>query len=322
MTCRMMAALSACSLIVLAQPAETVSVPMRDGVRLATDVYLGVSGPRPVLLSRTPYNKAGLKSAAEFFRQADYAVVVQDCRGRFGSEGVYAPYRDDAADGEDTIAWIRKQPWCDGRIGMWGASHPGAVQWLAASKRPEGLRVIAPSATFTNPYQLAYQGGAFRLAFIAGAGIRIDPPPEREPPENIDRELRHLPISSLATVFGWHLPWLDSIVRHPNRHDSVWTKLDVSRILPTLQLAAQHVSGYYDLFVRDVVESFHDLRRNPANARNQRLILGPWSHQTLGKRKVGAIDFGPEAEVDLRSVDVEWFDAQLKDSDKPAQAAV
>jgi hypothetical protein len=121
---------------------------------------------------------------------------------------------------------------------------------------------------------------------------------------------------------GWRLPWLDGIVRHPNPEDSYWKPLDVSDKLSGMQLAAQHTTGYYDLFARDVVQSFHSMRRNPSNQTNQRLILGPWSHQTLGKRRVGELDFGPDAEVDLRKLDREWFDLHLKGTGGRAGALV
>src|SRR5262249_40842715 len=113
----------------------TTMLPMRDGVRLATDAYATEgAAPKPVLLMRTPYNKNGAASIAALFAGAGYAVVVQDCRGRFASEGEYYPYRNDADDGADTLRWIRRRPWCDGRIGVWGASHSGAVEWLAAAR--------------------------------------------------------------------------------------------------------------------------------------------------------------------------------------------
>src|SRR5262249_7180386 len=149
---------------------------MRDGMHLATDVY-GAEGEgrKPVLLMRTPYNKNGSATTAELFVGAGYVVVLQDCRGRFGSEGKYEPYLHDAEDGAATLEWIRRQPWCNQRIGMWGASHPGAVEWQAASL-DRGLAALAPTATFTNLYRACYRGGALRLAFVAGAGVSINPP--------------------------------------------------------------------------------------------------------------------------------------------------
>jgi putative CocE/NonD family hydrolase len=112
---------------------ETVMVPMRDGVLLATDIYRDPSiTSGPVVLMRTPYNKNGGKVAAERFAEAGYVAVVQDNRGKFASEGTFIPYNNEGQDGYDAIEWIGKQPWCHGRIGMWGSSYVGATQWQAA----------------------------------------------------------------------------------------------------------------------------------------------------------------------------------------------
>ena len=118
-----------------------VMVPMRDGVRLATDVYRPTEGPTPTLLTRTPYNKdvvAGFSDDLDLFRalRAGYAVVVQDVRGRFASEGTFDAYHQEAADGADTIAWIAAQPWSDGVLGTFGKSYLGCTQWLLAPQQP------------------------------------------------------------------------------------------------------------------------------------------------------------------------------------------
>ena len=101
---------------------ETVMVSMRDGVSLATDIYRDdATAVAPVVLMRTPYNKDRVKGVAERFATAGYVAVVQDCRGKFASEGVFIPYNNEGQDGFDAIEWIGNQPWCNGRIGMWGS---------------------------------------------------------------------------------------------------------------------------------------------------------------------------------------------------------
>src|SRR5258708_12167439 len=123
------------------------AVPMRDGIHLATDVYGEAAGARePVLLMRTPYNKRGAKAIAERFTAAGYVVVAQDTRGAYASEGKYVHYNNDDQDGFDTIEWIVQQPWSNGKVGMWGSSHPGAVQWAAAADPPYGLLAVPPTA--------------------------------------------------------------------------------------------------------------------------------------------------------------------------------
>ena len=291
---------------------KTVLVTMRDGVRLATDVYGAEAGGRkPVLLMRTPYNKNGAAAVAGMFAGAGYAVVAQDCRGRYGSEGKYEPYLHDGEDGPDTLQWIRRQPWCNNRIGMWGASHPGAVEWQAAA-HDGGLAALAPTATFTSLYKACYRGGALRLAFVAGAGVSINPPPDGQtPPDEAGKHLFYLPVSDLDRHLGWPLPWLAGVLQHPTP-DSYWRPYDSAAALDRLTIPALHVDGYYDLFCRDVVESFQRLSANPRNRGKQRLVLGPWEHTSLGKSKVGALDFGPEAVLDLSALYLKWFDQQVK----------
>jgi uncharacterized protein len=147
---------------------KNLMVPMRDGVRLATDVYRPAEGGSfPVLLARLPYNKEvdlaphgvdPLRSA-----QAGYAVVLQDCRGRFASEGSFTPMMNEAKDGAETVAWIARQPWSTGQVGTVGGSYLGFTQWLLARERPEALRAMAPLITASDYYRGPWRhtGGAF-----------------------------------------------------------------------------------------------------------------------------------------------------------------
>ena len=128
-----------------------VRVPMPDGITLATDVLRpDTSAPVPALLIRTPYGRDPSSSSdmVDGLRlvEAGYAMVGQDVRGRYDSEGTFQPFRDEALDGEATIAWLAEQPWCDGRVGMLGGSYVGATQWLAAGRTPPALRAIAPTS--------------------------------------------------------------------------------------------------------------------------------------------------------------------------------
>lgn len=152
---------------------KNIRVAMRDGVELATDVYRPAGDARhPVVLMRLPYNKeqpALLFLAGDILRvaQAGYAVVVQDCRGTWQSEGSFSPYFQEAEDGADTIAWAAAQAWSNGAVGTMGASYYGATQWLAAGEAPAALKAMAPFITTDQYYEKwTYQGGAFQLGFI------------------------------------------------------------------------------------------------------------------------------------------------------------
>ncbi|MFO7973434.1 MAG: CocE/NonD family hydrolase [Candidatus Hydrogenedentota bacterium] len=145
---------------------------MRDGVRLATDVYLpakdgeAVEGTWPAILTRTPYNKSGMKSHAEYFAQRGYAFVSQDTRGRYASEGVWHMLSDDGPDGWDCAAWIEAQDWSDGQVGMLGTSYFGGTQHAMAMTKAPQLKTVIPVDAMSNMgYASMRNGGAFELRF-------------------------------------------------------------------------------------------------------------------------------------------------------------
>jgi predicted acyl esterase len=169
---------------------ETVYVPMQDGISLATDIYRdGPTESAPVVQVRTPYNKAVHPpgGTAERFAKAGYVVAIQDCRGAHASEGVMVPYNNEGQDGFDCIEWIIRQPWCNGRVGMWGASNTGAVQWQAAVEKPPGLVAITPRATWSSFHGNLHIGGAVRLSLIGKwASGRWKRPADALPLDQID----------------------------------------------------------------------------------------------------------------------------------------
>jgi len=289
---------------------HTYSVPMRDGIHLATDVYGAEPGVRkPALLMRTPYDKRGPKATAERYATVGYVAIVQDTRGAYASEGKYLHYNNDDQDGFDTIDWIVQQPWSNEKVGMWGTSHPGEVQWVAAATRHPGLVVIAPVAAASSLYHILYQGGALLLALIAsGAGLTVNPPPPGiKAPKDFTSIHYHLPLSTLDEAIGWPQPWLTSQILH-NRPDGYWLRLEAKSQLETLEVAAQNIVGYYDLSCGEVVENF---QRLPNHGKRQ-LILGPWDHSTIGKQVVAGVDFGPEAKLNIEAENLQWFDRFLK----------
>jgi putative CocE/NonD family hydrolase len=295
---------------------ETVMVPMRDGVRLATDVYRDAAvDTAHVVLMRTPYDRTKVKAIADRFVKAGYVFVVQDCRGTRASEGVMAPYNNEGQDGYDTIEWITRQPWCSGRVGMMGASYVGAVQWQAAVEHPSGLRAIVPQATWSSFYGNIYLGGTVRLSLISGWIAGNAPKPEGVTPADLSTALTQLPLTDVDEAIGWPMPWLDAFLAHPEP-DGFWTRLNLRPLMPGLSLPALHVVGYYDYFSRESVETFTFMRtqaRDPDTRRHQRLVLGPWDHGSVLKSKVADVDFGPEASLDIGSMQLDWFDRHLKE---------
>ncbi|MFO0818422.1 MAG: CocE/NonD family hydrolase [Pirellulales bacterium] len=313
----------ACCTSLLAEvKTETVAITMRDGVKLATDIYRDdAMGPAPVVLTRTPYDRTKQKAVGERWAKAGYVFVAQDCRGTRASEGVLAPYNNEGQDGFDTIEWITRQSWCNGRVGMIGGSYVGAVQWQAAAENPPGLVVIAPQATWSSFYRNLYLGGSVRLALIANWLAGNTPKPDGLKPADMDEALLRLPLNEVDQAIGWPMPWLDAYLTHPEPN-GFWTRLDLTSRLPELKLPVLHVVGYYDFFSRESVDNFVMMQqqaRDPQTRRQQRLVLGPWDHGTIGKSQVAEVDFGADAALDIAAIQLDWFDRHLK-LDKAAQA--
>ena len=297
---------------------ETVMVSMRDGVQLATDVYRDdATTVAPVVLMRTPYNKDRAKGAAQQFAAAGYIAVVQDCRGKFASEGVFIPYNNEGQDGFDAIEWAGNQSWCNGRIGMWGSSYVGATQWQAAVEHPPKLVTITPTATWSSFYRNLYLGGAVRHSLIARWASGNSPKPEGATvTDDWNRTLLHLPLSEIDDQVGWSISWLEAMLTHPTP-GGYWKRLDLTDDMLDLKLPMQHVVGYYDFFSRESVNNFsrmQQLAKDQATRKQQRLILGPWDHGTIGKSRVGDLDFGAEAQWDATAATLDWFDRTLKET--------
>lgn len=316
---------------------RAVPVPMRDGTTLRADVWLPDSSGRwPVLLERTPYDRSssfmsqhvvGLEALRAL--DAGFAVVIQDTRGRFGSEGTFDPFTHEADDGEDTVAWVRRQGFSDGRVAMFGASYIGATQMLAASRQPEGLQAVAPQLTASEYYEgWTYSGGAFQLGFAALwvidslAGPDLDrrsalPPGTREAFEELRRSpaaaFEHLPTeaAAMARVAPYWRDW----VGHPER-DAFWAAIDPSASFLHMGVAGLHIGGWYDLFLEGTLRNYLGLRREAATewARgNQYLVVGPWSHGNPSDWQ-GDLWHGYDAAaaaLDLTAVHLEFFRATL-----------
>jgi hypothetical protein len=300
------------ALLLAAEPAVIphAKVVMRDGVRLCAMVYRpSAEGRFPVALLRTPYGKPqALTEGIRRFLERGFAVVVQDVRGRHDSEGVFRQYLQEQPDGEDTLTWIARQPWSDGRVGMYGGSYSGILQYRAALSGHPALKALAVSVAGWDEYvdRFYSRGGAFkpghRLQWLA-ENFRL---PERPIPP-FDALVRHLPprtADRFAT--GQTLDFYQAAMRHPF-YDDYWRSLSTRLQVDRLRIPVHIATGWYDNFAESDLELYAALRDRNVPAR---IIVGPWGHNL--SPSMPEADFGPQARVLIRPLEVEWFSAQIR----------
>ena len=299
---------------------------MRDGVELSCDVYLPEDspGPWPTLLHRTPYDNqiTLLREQAERFGAAGYAVVLQDVRGRHDSDGTFLPFLNEAKDGHDTVEWIAAQTWCTGKVGMFGGSYAGYVQWLTARERAPHLSAIAPSGVSMRPMQDApWVEGKFRPHWIYWLHITSgrdnhDAIWGAGTPTPIDfREIRvRRPLADADIAVGnTKTQWREWLAH--NTQDAYWEPVVMDGHFEGIDVPALHITGWHDGLHRGAVDHlWRRMRDESPAAERQVLIAGPWTHAGTRRpeREVGELDFGETAPLDMDGVLIAWFDRWLK----------
>jgi putative CocE/NonD family hydrolase len=330
-----------------------VMVSMRDGVRLATDIYRparnGKAVPErfPVILERTPYGKTVVSRSelsvkepvaksradvARFFVSRGYAVIYQDCRGRYGSEGEFVKYLSDGYDGYDCCAWIVRQPWCNGKIGTMGLSYAAHTQGaLACAGAPGIAAMFLDSGGFANAYQDGIrQGGAFELKQVTWAYRAAF-----ESPTVVKDPIRVKALQAID-IKGWfaRMPWkrghspltpapeYESYVYDQWEHgtfDSFWKQLGIyaAGFYAAFSDAPMvFMSAWYDPYPRSATDNYIALSRQKKGP--VRLILGPWTHGDRTLTYAGEVDFGAAATIDgnlapdFLTLRLHWFDCWLK----------
>ena len=253
-----LAALTAILVCGPVQSGETVMVPMRDGVKLATDFHLPTGeGPWPTILVMTPYNRKGLEGFAAPTHQRGYALVAQDFRGRFASEGKDHPVFvhcgwGEHQDGYDTVEWIAAQKWSNGKVAGWGISAPGIALNMTAPSRPPHLTCCYVGVAFSSMYsQAAYQGGVFRKSLLEGWLTQ-----NKFSPEN-----------------------LEQIRAHPD-YDDFWKAIDPERVASQVNVPTMFLGGWYDIFTAGTINSFVTINtQGGEGARGKcRLVMEPYGH--------------------------------------------
>lgn len=294
----------------------TVQVPVRDAVKLATEIIRPKTDAKvPTILIRTPYGRAAEALANGWYAARGYAVVVQDCRGRGGSDGAWDPFVNESRDGADAIAWIAKQPWSDGKVGMIGGSYGGLVQWAAAVQKPAALKCIVP--------QVSPPASAMRnLPYVYGVPMLLPNLWWLRIVEKKDADLSFysqgfpgakglttLPLSKLDNaVFGRNLPVWDSWLRRDSA--AKWEGWNFQSKLAGVSIPTLHVSGYFD---GDQIGTMLNWEtRREGGWTNQWLVYGPWPHGFNASTSYGGVEFGRDSQIDLDSVYLRFFDTYLK----------
>jgi uncharacterized protein len=290
----------------------SVPVAMRDGVRLFANVYLASENATvPAILVRTPYGKgADITAHYQAFVERGYAIVVQDVRGRYESEGAFQPLTQEVHDGDDTLNWIARQPWSNGKIGMMGGSYVGIVQWKAALANNPHLKAIFPVVSGYDDYRDRYYstGGALKLGNrLEWMAENLRAPGYRQ---DFGKFVLHLPVRSAdVAALGWTSPMYREIIEHP-AFDSFWRAISTKEQLEKVRIPVFSVGGWYDNFVQSDLEAFAELRkRSSAN----RVLVGPWPHNMSAVLEHA--DFGTDSTAPIRSLQLEWFDQWLMGKD-------
>jgi putative CocE/NonD family hydrolase len=317
---------------------------MRDGTVLYADLYRPDGpGPFPTILQRTPYDKSASLSAQMLdpikAAKAGFALVIQDTRGRFTSEGEFTCFVDDIDDGYDTVEWAAAQAWSDGKIGMVGTSYVGATQWLAATTKPPHLVTMVPNLTASNYHNgWTYQGGAFELGFNISWTLNIlalanfatiaevkNVPQQRQQEllkavDGMTEAFLASPMKDLPYLKDGLAPYFYDWLAHPS-FDDYWKKLCIEDQHSNIGASALHIGGWYDIFLGGTIRNFLGMRKSGATEearRGQKLIIGPWQHAARGTSLVGSHFFGTMSDsmaMGLDDIHLRWYEYWLKGTD-------
>ena len=315
---------------------KNLSVPMRDGVWLATDLYRNADGSAaPVLVMRLPYDKERFVSPETMtLVQAGFHVVIQDSRGRFASQGEFHASVQEINDGVDCCTWVAQQSWCDGRIGTLGGSYVGQVQWLASPQMPDAVQAMAVLLAPVDHYSdIAYRGGVLNLGSMlfwcsmmalgeqgrriaAGVATPAALQAQAMAAGNLANLYNELPLAGMAHLQGISPHFFDWI-SHP-AYDDFWHKID-ARNFAQIDKPVLHIGGWYDIFLNGSLQGYIEMRRSAKSAEarsRQKLVVGPWSHGTNWTSSYHEMEYGMHASgeaVNLTDLQLRWLERWVKD---------
>jgi putative CocE/NonD family hydrolase len=313
---------------------KDVKIPMRDGVRLAADLYRPARdgkpapGRLPAVLTRTPYDKTTSNAEGTYYAARGYVVVANDVRGRYASEGTWRLIADDPQDGYDVVEWIARQDWSDGKVGTFGTSYPGGTQHALAEMSPPHLTTMVPIDSVSNCGVSGMRhGGAFELRFMnwifqtgaPNSKAALGNPALREALRENGRRIRQhadsLPVRTGTTplrVVPEYEAWLVEAMRSgpesPFWHIKGMSVVD--HVSDYADVPVLHITGWYDSWARQVTMNYVALSQ--AKKSPQRLVIGPWTHGAQTSHFAGEVEFTPDAGIDLLGFRLRWYDRWLR----------
>jgi uncharacterized protein len=301
------------------EPAETLDVDVdRDlpmlaeaGVILLADRwYPKDADPTtlPIVLLRSPYGRRQLGLMGRVMAERGYQVVIQSCRGTFGSGGVWNAFRHEQADGQAALAWLTEQQWWSGEVATWGSSYLGLTQWAIVSQPPDSLKALNLHVTSSRFRDIVvYPGGSFSLE-TGATWLYLLAHQELHWPQFLRSQIRlrrgalnpafsTLPLTSAdAAILGDGVGFYQNWLEHAPHGDAWWEPVDFGRRLMSVP-PANLVAGWYDIFLPAQVDDYLALR---TAGRDAQLTIGPWTHGSL-----------PGLGESLRG-GLRWFDVHLK----------
>jgi putative CocE/NonD family hydrolase len=339
--CRLVAFACQFALLGIAVPASAadkevdlswgVKIPMRDGVNLNATVYKphGLQGKLPVVFTMTPYISDTYHDRAMYFARNGYVFALVDVRGRGSSGGQFEPFANDARDGHDVVEWLATQPWCDGKVAMWGGSYAGFNQWATLKEFPPHLSTIVPAAAahhgvdFPAPHNIFYSYDIQWLTFTSGAtpnsklfgdsGFWIN--------KFRERYVNHIPFRQLDTLAGNPSPHFQRWLRHRTPDAYLDAMAPGPEDYAKIDLPILTITGHYDGDQPGAMEYYRRHMRYGSQQGRERhyLLMGPWDH--AGTRTpnadVGGVHFDKACLLDLNQLHREWYDWTMKGGLKP-----
>ena len=308
-----------------------VKIPMRDGMKLNATIFRPkwTTEPLPVIYTLTPYISDNYTDRALYFTKYGYVFALVDVRGRGNSEGQFEPFVHEGRDGHDIVEWLAVQPWCNGKVTMWGGSYAGFDQWSTLKEFPPNLATIVPAAAAHPGVDFPFYSNIFTPYvvqwFTFTSGVTRNAQIFGEAPfwteKFTELYLKHLPFKELDRVVGNPSPVFEKWLSHPIPDDYYDAMVPKEEDYKKIKIPILSITGYYDGDQLGALTYYrnHQKYGDPAAVANHYLIIGPWDHAgtRTPNRDVGGLRFGEASLVDLNRLHLEWYDWTMKGGKKP-----